>query len=132
MESRVLNPETDTLTLPRMVTSLKYLGRVISAADDEWLTAVKNLARERKVWSRMLRILIREGEAPRVSGLFFKTVVQAVLLLGVETWVVTPITGKALGGIHTQVARRLMGRIPWRTPGGRWRYTLAEAAREDA
>ena len=80
-----------------MVTSFKYLGRVILAADD--MTAVvKNLSRARKVWSRMSRILSREGAAPRVFRLFFKAVVQAVLLFEAEIWVVTPHMGTALGG----------------------------------
>ena len=80
-----------------IVTSFKYLGRVILAADD--MTAVvKNLSRARKVWSRMSRILSREGAAPRVPGFFFKAVAQLVLLFGAEIWVVTPRMGKALGG----------------------------------
>ena len=41
---------------------------------------VRNLARAKKVWSRMLRILSREGAEPHVSGFFFKAVIQAVLL----------------------------------------------------
>ena len=104
---------------------------MISAADDDWPAVVKNLSQARKVWSRMPRILSREGVALRVSGLFFKFVVQAVLLFGAETWVVTPRMGKALGGVHTRVARRMTGRLPQRTPDGRWRYTLASATREE-
>ena len=38
----------------------------------------------------------------------------------------------ALGGFHTQVTRRLMGQIPRRTTGRKWRYTLAAAARKEA
>ena len=48
----------------------------------------------------MSRILSREGAAPQVSGFFFKAVVQAVLLFGAETWVVTPCMGKAVGGFR--------------------------------
>ena len=73
-----------------------------------------------------------QGAAPRVSGFFFKAVVQAVLLFRAETWVVTPRMGKALGGFQTQVVIRLTGRILWRTPDRRWRYTSAAAAREEA
>ena len=40
-----------------------------------------------------MRILIREGERPRISIFFFKAVVQFVLLFGEETWVVTPSHG---------------------------------------
>ena len=59
-----------------------------------------------------------------MSGLFFKDVVQVVLLLGAETWVVNPCMVKALGGVQYHVARRLMGRLPQRTPDGKRIYTL--------
>ena len=36
-----------------MVTSLKYLGRVISATDDYWKEVVRNLAQAKTVWRRM-------------------------------------------------------------------------------
>ena len=115
-----------------MVTSFKYLGRVISAADGDWPAVVKNLARARNFWSRMSRILSREGSAPRVYSFFFKAVVQAVLLFGADTWVVAHHMGKGLRGFQNQVARRLTGRLPRRTPDGRWIYTSAAAVREEA
>ena len=69
-----------------MVTSFLYLGRVISAAvDDYCLAAVRNLYRTRLVWNRMTIILSREGAEPRVSGFFCKSVVQAVLIFQLET-----------------------------------------------
>ena len=63
-----------------MLTSFNYLGRVISEADNDWTVVVSNLSWEKKVWRRMLRIISREGVAPQVSGVFFKAVIQAVLL----------------------------------------------------
>ena len=48
----------------------------------------------------MMRILSREGAEPRVSVFFFKAVVQAVLLFGEETWVVTPCMVIFLGGFQ--------------------------------
>ena len=38
----------------------------------------------------MTRILSRKGAGPQVSVFFFVAVVQSVLILGKETWVVTP------------------------------------------
>ena len=64
------------------VTSFKYLGRVLTAGDDDWLAVAGNLRKARESWTRMTRILGREGADPRISGLFFKVVVQAVLLFG--------------------------------------------------
>ena len=56
-------------------------------------------------------ILSREGVAPRVSGFFFKAVVQSVMLFGAETWVVSPGISRVLGILQYQVARQLMGRL---------------------
>ena len=57
------------------------------------------MSQARAVWKRITRILIREGVEPRVSGFFFKSVIQAVLLLRLETWVVNTRKGRALWGV---------------------------------
>ena len=85
----------------------------------------------REVWRRMARIFIREGAAPLVSGLFFKAVVKAVLLLRLDTWVVTPHMGKELGEFQVQMVRRLTGRLMWRKTDGKWIYTSVKTAREE-
>ena len=51
-------------------------------ANNDWPAVVRNLSQSGAVWKRMTRILSREGVEPRVSGFFFKSVVQAVLLFG--------------------------------------------------
>ena len=88
-----------------IVISLKYLGRVISAADDDCLKVVINLEKAQAVWWWLMRILSREGAMPRVSGFFFKDVVHLVLILGAETWVVTPHMGQVLGGFQHKLGR---------------------------
>ena len=80
-----------------MMNSFRYLGLVISAADEECLKVVRNLSWAKAVWKRMTRILSREGAEPRVSVFFFKSVVQSVFLFGSEIWVVTPHMGRVLG-----------------------------------
>ena len=55
-----------------------------------------NLRKDSKSCTWMTRILSWEGEDPKVSGLFFKAVVQVVLLLGEETWVLTPRVERSL------------------------------------
>ena len=42
-------------------------------------------------------------------GVFFKAVVQAVLLFVSETWVMTPRIGRALGSFQHRVARQIAG-----------------------
>ena len=72
--------------------------------DDDWPTVTGNLQKERKSWGRMSRILIWEGMDSKVSGHFFKAVVQAVLLFGAETWVTTPRMEGALSSFQHRVA----------------------------
>ena len=103
-----------------MVTSFIYLGRVILAADDDWTAVVRKLSRARAVWKRMTRSLSREGAAPRVSSFFLKAVVQAVLLFGSDTWVVTPRMGEALGGFQVQLAIRMTGWLLQQKPDKKW------------
>ena len=55
-----------------MVTSFKYLGRMISATDNEWPEVARNLDWAKTLWRRMLYILSKEGATPWVSNLFFK------------------------------------------------------------
>ena len=65
-----------------MVNSFRYLGRVISEADNNWPAEIRNLAKAQAVWRRMMRILSREGARLQVSGFFFKAIIQSVMLLG--------------------------------------------------
>ena len=58
--------------------------------------------------------------------------VQAVMLFGSETWVVTPCMRKALGWFQTQVERQMTRRLMRRKPDGKWSYTSVEMAREEA
>ena len=78
------------------VSTFKYLGRVMTAGDDDWPAVAVNLLKARKIWGRLSRILSQEGADVRVSGNFFKAVVQAVLLFGAETWVLTSRIERAL------------------------------------
>ena len=103
-----------------ITTSFKYLGQVISAADDYWSTVFRNLDKAQAVWRRLTRILIREGAAPRLFGFFFNARVQTVLLFGAETRVVTPRMGPVLGEFQNQVAQPLTGRIMQRRTARKW------------
>ena len=41
------------------VTSLKYLGRIMTASDDDCTAVVGNLRKARKIWASLSRILGR-------------------------------------------------------------------------
>ena len=81
-----------------MVSYFKYLGRVISAADNECPAVVGNLEKSRAFWQRLTGIFSREGASPWVSGFFLKAMVQSVQIFGAEIWVVTSRMDQIRGG----------------------------------
>ena len=113
------------------ITAFRYLGRVLTAGDDDCLAMVGNLVKARKSWGRLSWILIREGADLKVSGNFYKVVVQSVLLFGAETWILAPRMERALGSFQYRFARRINGRQLRRMGDGIWDYPpLAEAMGE--
>ena len=80
------------------VEVFKYLGRLM-AMDDNDLPAVRsNIKKARSCWARISRVLRADNATPRVSGMFYKATVQAILLFGSETWNLTPTARKQLEG----------------------------------
>ena len=114
-----------------MVNSFKYLRQVLTAVGDDWPVVMGNLKKERKSWSWLTRTLGREGRNLRVSGMFFKAVVQAVLIFGSETWVMTPRMGHALGSFQNVFAWQITGRQPRRREGEGWIYPPLAAAMKE-
>ena len=102
------------------VPSFKYLGRIMTAGDDNWPAVAGNLVKARKSWVQLTRILSREGADKRISGTFFKVVVQQVLLFGAKMWLLTPQIERALDSFMHGSAQRIAGiqsRIGW---DGKW------------
>ena len=56
------------------------------------------------------------GSDPKVLGIFFKEVMQAVLIFGADTWVLTPRMEWALSSFQHRFAQRLTGRQTRRHP----------------
>jgi len=114
------------------VIVFKYLGRPLSSTDDDWPALYRNLSRARKRWGQVRRVLTRDGATPKISGMFYKAIVQSVLLYGCETWTITPRMLTALRGFHHQVARRIAVRLPNKLRDGSWNYPRIEVARSEA
>lgn len=116
-----------------MVQNFRYLGRLVTTNDDDWAAMTWNLGKARQRWSMTSRVLSREGASPRISAMFYKAIIQTVLLYGSETWVISGDIMNALRSFHHSVARRLTGRYPYQHPdSGDWIYpsithTLAQA-----
>ena len=99
------------------MTAFRYLGRVLTAGDYGWLAVVDNPGKAINSWGRLSQILSQEGADPKLSGFFYKSVSQEVLLFGAETWVLTPRMERDLDSFQHRVARQLTRRQPRRQLG---------------
>ena len=104
----------------------------MTEGDDEWPAVAGNLAKARKSWGRLQGILSREGATKRVSGNFFKAVVQQVLLFVAEKWVVYLMMEMELSAFIHRAARRLTGRSPRKGRDGKMHYPSLEGAMKEA
>ena len=89
------------------VSTFKYLGRILSANDDDLPAVVANVRCARQRWGQVAQLLVREGASTATMSYFYKAVVQAVLLYGSATWVMSPRLFKVLDSFHHRCARYL-------------------------
>lgn len=89
------------------VHSFRYLGRPIAASNSDWPALYRNLQKAKQQWAYISRVLTNEGAPPKAAGMFYKSIVQSVLLYACETWVLNDRMLQALRGFHHRVARKI-------------------------
>jgi hypothetical protein len=90
-----------------------YLGRPASANNGDWPALYKNVKKAKAKWGQIARPLIKTGVRVRLVGMFYKAIVQNVLLYGCETWVITPDMMGVLESFHHRTARRIAKMMPY-------------------
>ena len=66
--------------------------------------------RARSVCGILETLLRREGSEPRVMEMFYRAVVQAVLLYGPEIWIILAEMERKVEGTYTGFLRQIMGK----------------------
>ena len=117
----------------RSVETFKYLGCPMSCCTDNDAAAVfQNISSlARKKWAMCRRILARDDVTPQISGMFYKAIVQTVVLLfSSETWVVTPtLLLQQLESFHHVAVRQITGkRATLDVQTGVWKWPPLEGA----
>ena len=100
----------------------KYLGRLLVQDDDDIQAIRAQLRKTRGTWAHVGQVLRVENAPPRIAAKFYKALVQAVLLHGSETWVLSTAALASLEalveGFHICAAYRMAVRHkPRRGPG---------------
>ena len=114
------------------VKQFRYLGRILDEDDDDSFAAGRQLARARAKWRRFGMVLRSEGVNPRAMGYFYKAVVQAVLLYGSETWILTEGLKRQFQSFHSRVARFLTGKHIRPREDGSWHCPPTAGVLEEA
>jgi hypothetical protein len=114
------------------VEVFKYLGRLLAQDDDDIQAIHAQLRKARATWARVGQVLRAENVPPWVVAKFYKAVVQAVLLYGNETWVLSTTALASLKGFHIRAAYRMAVRHkPWRGPRHGWIYPKSKDVLEE-
>ena len=104
------------------VDQFKYLGRILTADDHDDLAVRACIAKARKQWMQIFRILSYDNATPRTMGRFYLAVVQSVLLYGSESWVLDSCLKQRLESFHKRCARYIAHRHIRRRRDGTWQY----------
>ena len=101
------------------VQVFKYIGRYLSYIDSNALTIQRTSAKRGQYGVGSCGYCGRRMPPRRYVRWF---TVQAVPLLGSETWVLTPLLLCSLDGFHVRAARCMTGMMPRRKPDRSWVY----------
>lgn len=102
------------------VSEYKYLGRILSADDRDEAAVSYNIKKASNAWFGMYRILSADGADALTMARFYLAVVQAKLLFGSETWVLSERALGRLERFHARCARYLTRRRVRPLPDGTW------------
>ena len=78
------------------------------------------------------KMATKKGAPVRAQGILYNTVVQAVLLYGSDTWVVTGSMNNVIEILHHWVAIRSTGVMTQRKTSRKWEWPLVAETLENA
>jgi hypothetical protein len=105
------------------VEVFKYLGRLMSQDNDDIQVIRAQMRKAPATWARVRQVLRSENVSPFVAARFYQAIVQAILLYGSESWVISTTAMARLEGFHIHCAYRMAKEHkPKRGPGGVWIY----------
>ncbi len=104
------------------VEVFKYLDRLLAYDKNDSQAVCGNLKKAQGIWARISHMLRAENAFSRVYSIFYKAIVQSILLFGSETWNFSPVSLKVLKGFHIMAAWRMIGKRPMKLCDVTWTY----------
>jgi hypothetical protein len=101
------------------VIEFTYLGRTMTAANDDSLAVHHALAKAKSKWAELPRILGSKPILTKTFVRFYKAIALNVLLYGSETWRLPRRSLDALKAFHNKCLRTIPGKpFQWLSVGG--------------
>ena len=116
----------------KVLVHFSYLGRILHWLDDDWPAVLRKILKVRQVWWSLGKLLRQEGAEPFVSEKFYRTVVQAVLLFGADTWVPTSEMSQNIEGAYVGFLKKLTGENMRGLGGESWQKVAADSVLQSA
>ena len=89
------------------MTTFRYLRIPSYQMGDDWPDVRRNIMHATSVWEILGTLLWREGAEHKVSEIFYRAVVQEILLYGSETWVILVSMANRVEGTHTEFLQQI-------------------------
>jgi hypothetical protein len=105
------------------VKVFKYLGWMMAQDNDDIQAIWAQLQKARATWARVSQVLWSKNASPPIAARFYQAIVQAILLYGSKTWVISRTALARLEGFHIRAAYWMAKtNKPKRSPGNVWEY----------
>ena len=89
----------------QQVTKVKYLGRMMTNDNQDFIAAQVNLERAKKRWNSLRRIATSKNANPRIMKEIYCATMIPILLYWSETWNITERIKQMLEVFHHKVSR---------------------------
>ncbi len=105
----------------------KYLGRLLAQDHDDIQAIHTQMRKARATWALVGQVLRSENASPFVATRFYQAIIQAILLYGSKSWVISWTAMARLKGLHIRAAYRMAKEHkPKRGPDRVWIYPQSE------
>jgi hypothetical protein len=96
--------------------------------DDDDIQAIRaQIRKARSSWARVGQVLRSKNVSPFVAARFYQAIIQAILLYGSESWVISRTAMARLEGFHIRAAYRMAKtNRPKRGSNREWIYSRSE------
>ena len=97
------------------------MGRIIDNTDNDLKAEETQLKKARATWGLIGKFLkIKTDSNIRIMSIFYKVIIQTILLYGSESWVINEQVRNKLRTFHNRCARFITGRFITKSDDGTW------------